>query len=35
MATLLTEHIASVTEMLAPHKVIEKSGGEPVAVSEN
>jgi len=35
MATLLTKHIASMTEMREPHKVLEKSGGEPVAVLEN
>ena len=32
MATLLTRNIASMTEMREPHKVLEKSGGEPVAV---
>lgn len=35
MATLLTRHIASMTEMREPHKVLEKSGGEPVAVLKN
>ena len=35
MATLLTKHIASMTEMREPHKVLEKSGGEPVAVLKN
>ena len=35
MATLLTRNIASMTEMREPHKVLEKSGGEPVAVLEN
>ena len=35
MATLLTKHIASMTEMREPHKVLEKSGGEPVAVLRN
>ena len=35
MATLLTKHIASITEMREPHKVLEKSGGEPVAVLKN
>ena len=29
MARLLTKHIASMTEMREPHKVLEKSGGEP------
>ena len=32
MATLLTRNIASMTEMREPHKVIERSEGEPVAV---
>jgi antitoxin StbD len=35
MAILLTRHIASMTEMREPHKVLEKSGGEPVAVLKN
>jgi antitoxin StbD len=35
MAILLTRHIASMTEMREPLKVLEKSGGEPVAVLEN
>lgn len=35
MATLLTKHIASMTEMREPHKVLEKSGGEPVAILKN
>ena len=35
MATLLTKHIASMTEMREPHKVLEKSGGKPVAVLKN
>ena len=35
MTTLLTKHIASMTEMREPHKVLEKSGGEPVAVLKN
>ena len=35
MATLLTRNIASMTEMREPHKVLKKSGGEPVAVIEN
>ena len=35
MTTLLTKHIASMTEMREPHKVLEKSGGEPVAVVKN
>ena len=32
MATLLIRNVASMTEMREPHKVLEKSGGEPVAV---
>jgi len=32
MATLLTKHIVSLAEMREPHKVLEKSGGEPVAI---
>jgi antitoxin StbD len=35
MAILLTRHIASMTEMREPHKVLDKLGGEPVAVLEN
>jgi antitoxin StbD len=35
MATLLTRNIASMTEMREPHKVLEKSRGEPVAVLKN
>ena len=35
MAILLTRNIASMTEMREPHKVLEKSGGEPVAVLKN
>ena len=35
MAILLTRHVASMTEMREPHKVLEKSGGEPVAVLKN
>ena len=35
MATLLTRNIASMTEMREPHKVLEKSGGEPVAILRN
>ena len=35
MATLLTRNIASMTEMREPRTVLEKSGGEPVAVIEN
>jgi len=35
MTTLLTKHIATMTEMREPHKVLERSGGEPVAVLKN
>ena len=35
MATLLTRNIVSMTEMREPHKILEKSGGEPVAVLKN
>ena len=35
MTTLLTKHIASMTEMREPLKVLEQSGGEPVAVLKN
>ena len=35
MATLLTRNIASMTEMREPHKVLEKSRGELVAVLKN
>ena len=35
MATLFTRNIASMTEMREPHKILEKSGGEPVAVLKN
>ncbi|WP_223428813.1 hypothetical protein [Tateyamaria pelophila] len=35
MAKLLTPHIATMTEMREPHKVLERSGGNPVAVLKN
>lgn len=35
MATLLTNKIASMTEMREPHKVLENSGGRPVAILKN
>ena len=35
MATLLTRNVASMTEIRKPHKVLEKSVGEPVAVLKN
>lgn len=35
MDKLLTPHIATMTEMREPHKVLEQSGGQPVAVLKN
>ncbi len=35
MTKLLTSHIATMTEMREPHKVLERSGGEPVAILKN
>lgn len=35
MTRLLTPHIATMTEMREPHKVLERSGGKPVAVLRN
>ena len=35
MARLLTNHIATMTEMREPHKVLERSGGKPVAIMKN
>jgi antitoxin StbD len=35
MTKLLTPHIATMTEMREPHKVLERSGGKPVAVLKN
>jgi antitoxin StbD len=35
MTRLLTPNIASMTEMRKPHKVLERSGGEPVAILRN
>ena len=35
MTRLLTKHIASMTEMREPHKVLERSSGEPVAILKN
>ena len=32
---LLTPYIATITEMREPHKVLERSGGKPVAVLKN
>ena len=35
MTKLLTPHIATMAEMREPHKVLERSGGNPVAVLKN
>ena len=35
MTRLLTNHIATMTEMREPHKVLERAGGKPVAVMKN
>ena len=35
MARLLTNHICTITELREPHKVLERSGGKPVAVMKN
>jgi antitoxin StbD len=35
MTRLLTNHIATMTEMREPHKVLARSGGKPVAVLSN
>jgi len=35
MTRILTNHIATMTEMREPHKVLERSGGKPVAVMKN
>ena len=35
MTKLLTPYIATMTEMREPHKVLERSGGNPVAVLKN
>jgi antitoxin StbD len=35
MTKLLTPHIATMTEMREPHKVLERSGGNPVAILKN
>jgi antitoxin StbD len=35
MTRLLTPHIATMTEMREPHKVLERSGGKPVAILKN
>ena len=35
MTRLLTPHIATMTEMREPHKVLERAGGKPVAILRN
>ena len=35
MARLHTNHICTITELREPHKVLERSGGKPVAVMKN
>ena len=35
MTKILTNHIATMTEMREPHKVLERSGGKPVAILRN
>lgn len=35
MAELLTRHIATITELREPHKVLERAGGKPVAILKN
>ena len=35
MTRLLTNHIATMTEMREPHKVLERAHGEPVAILKN
>lgn len=35
MTRLRTPHIATMTEMREPHKVLERSGGKPVAILKN
>ncbi len=35
MARLLTNYIATMTEMREPHKVLANAGGKPVAVMKN
>ena len=35
MTRIHTNHIATMTEMREPHKVLERSGGKPVAVMKN
>lgn len=35
MTRLLTRHIATMTELREPHKVLERAGGQPVAILRN
>jgi len=35
MTRILTNQIATMTEMREPHKVLERSGGKPVAIMKN
>lgn len=35
MTRLLTKHIATMTELREPHKVLERANGEPVAILKN
>lgn len=35
MTRLLTNHIATMTELREPHKVLERAGGKPVAILRN
>lgn len=35
MTRLLTQHIATITELREPQKVLARSGGEPVAILKN
>ena len=35
MTRLLTPHIATMTELREPHKVLERANGQPVAILRN
>lgn len=35
MTRLLTQQIATITEMREPHKVLERANGKPVAILKN
>ncbi|WP_370400992.1 hypothetical protein [Sulfitobacter sp. JB4-11] len=35
MTRIFAKHIATMTEMREPHKVLERSGGKPVAIMKN